>query len=289
MNKDNIALFWLTFVMPKIVGLVFGASTIIMPIHAQTLPSTATSTPSTASSTPTWIEQSNPLIGWIAGIVTGIVSVFTAMNLVERKNQHIGELGEQIKGLEKENDFVNKLIVHLATQSENMKNMVEQLSEHPDIASLQIYQELRQQIGEYCNDIATTPKTINAHREAKRWLVDKHVQKLIFKSTLTKTLQFYREEFETVTKSEENEIRKDIRNCLNLLLLSLSEGTDVRKTKIKKPEIVSTTRAIQSCVKALEYIKTEELPGYVYKGEVSKEAIKEVEKYLEFLILKILA
>jgi uncharacterized membrane-anchored protein YhcB (DUF1043 family) len=265
MNKGNKSSFWLTFSMPGIAGLVFGASTIITPLQAQTLPSTATSTPNTTSSTPSWIEQSNPLIGWIVGIVTGIVSVVTSMNLVERKNQHIGELGEQIKGLEKENDFVNKLIIHLATQSENLKNMVEQLSEHPDIATLKIYQELRQQIDEYCKDIATAPQTINAHREAKRWLVRKRVQNLLFKSTLTKTLQFYIEEFGTVNKLEENEIKKDIRNCLNLLLVSLSEGTDVRKTKINNSEIVSTTQAIQSCVKALNYIKTEELLGYVSK------------------------
>lgn len=287
MNKGNIALFWLTFVMPQIAGLVFGASTIMTPIQAQTLPSTATSTPNTASSTPSWIEQSNPLIGWIAGIVTGIVSVVTSMNLVERKNQHIGELGEQIKALEKDNDFVNKLIVHLAKQSEEMKNIVEHLSEHSNIANLQIYQELRKQMDEYCNDIAATPKTINAHREAKRWLVCKRVQNLLFKSTLSKTLQFYTEDFGTVTKLQKNEIEKDIRNCINLLWLSLCDGTDVRKTKINKSEIVSTTLAIKSCVKALDYIKTEELLRYVSKGELSKEALQEVEKYLEFLISKI--
>jgi wobble nucleotide-excising tRNase len=61
------------------------------------------------------------------------------MNLIERKNQQIGELGQEIKDLEKENEFVNALILHLVRQSKGMKDVVEKLSDHPDISTSVIY------------------------------------------------------------------------------------------------------------------------------------------------------
>ncbi len=141
MNKANSMSFLLIFFMSPITGLFFAASIIVLPIHAQSLSSDATSSPNaTSSNTKSWIEDEiNPLIGLIAGLLTGVVSIVTSMNLIERKNQQIGELGQEIKDLEKENEFVNALILHLVRQSKGMKDVVEKLSDHPDISTSVIY------------------------------------------------------------------------------------------------------------------------------------------------------
>jgi hypothetical protein len=211
----------------------------------------------------------------------------TSRNLVERKNQHIVELDREIKELEKDKEFLYGVIVELGKRSEEMKQIVDQLNEHPQIATSTIYKELRQKTNGHCNEIAKIPRTINTHREAKKWLTQKRVQDLLFRAALTKTLEIYSKEVGSPTKSQRNEIRQDIKNCIELLFDLLSEGIDVRKTKINTSQIISSQQAIESCVKALKYINEEELPRYVSKGEVSQEAMKEVGKYLEFLILRL--
>ncbi len=146
-----------------------------------------------------------------------------------------------------------------------------------------------QKLNEYHTDVTTIPKTLATRREAKKWLARKHVKNFLIKSAFNHALEIYLTEFGAVNESEKNVIRNSINNCLNLLCLSLSEGTDVRKTSIDNTEIISGTQVTQSCVQALEYIKREKLPEYLSKGEVSEEVIQEVEKYLEFLIAKLLS
>ena len=289
MNKGNLPLS-LTFFIQKLTVLFLGVSTIIIPLNNQALSSTAKPAPTaTPSPTENRKEESSSVISLAFAIIAGITGILTSLRIIAMKDMKIGRLKDKIEDLEKEEKFVTDILLVLGKQSEEMKNMVEMLGEYPTILKSEIYRDLKDKINEYHNDAANLPKILKARQEAKKWLSSKQVQELLFKSAFTKALEKNLEEFGKASKSEKNEIKISIERCLDLFCSSLNEGIDVGKTNIDNSKIILATKAIPSCLKALEYIKSKEFIESVSRNDlsISNDARQELQKYLDFLIAKL--
>lgn len=201
------------------------------------------------------------------------------------------DLREEIAKLKQEQENITNLTDALVQRSEGMKDFLEQYGNaNPSIKDKGFFVEIMQKMNNYGDDAKSLSKKTYANLQAKKWLNKKSNRKVLAKAAAN----IFEESdltdfgnFNSSLKQRKKILEDDIFECLNLVNISLYEMTDLRETNIQKSELVSEPNINQPYLRAIEHIKYKQLPEITRKNELSEQASKEIEKYLNYLIDKL--
>ncbi|MBN3939042.1 hypothetical protein [Nostoc sp. NMS9] len=234
------------------------------------------------------VRNADPKIKPFIPVATIIALGTEILRIVDFTTKDLKEENEKLKN---EKNDLDKRIDSLVSGSKHIKDFLEQVGKNdPKIQNSSYYTEIIERINNYLDDAKKLDQHILANQEANRWLGKKSKQKELAKAAANNVPETLLRRPSTANKSEKHLrdiFEKDICNCLYFVSINIDKQIDLRKTNIKKSELVTFPEVTQAYVSAIEYIKKMDLPNRVSKNELSKDAAKEVEKYLGFLIHKL--